>query len=88
MIEKKETPIMIVPAEIVEICDRAGTIDSIDMAILIERSFRELESTKACHDWKWNYYRLLSTLYDVGRIQGIREERARKNSKRSHDALA
>ncbi|WP_028518155.1 hypothetical protein [Ruminococcus flavefaciens] len=78
MIEKKNTPIMIVPEEIVSICDRAGTIDSINMARLIEQAFMELESTKTCHDQTWNYYRLISTIYDAGRIQGIREERAHR----------
>lgn len=86
MIGKKEVPIMISAEEIVSICDNAGTIDSIDMAIAIEREFRKLESSQTCNDQKWNYYRMLATIYDAGRIQGIREERKRNHCKHSHDA--
>lgn len=81
MIEKKHTKELITPEEIVSITGRAGTIDSVDRARDIEQAFFELNKGKACNDSKWAYYCLLSAIYDGGRIQGIREERARQREK-------
>ena len=78
MIEKKHTKELITPEEIVSITGRAGTIDSINRARDIEQAFLELNKGSDCSGNKWTYYCLLSAIYDGGRIQGIREERARK----------
>lgn len=78
MIEKTDTRLLISPDEVVKICDRAGTIDSIDIAKDIEDAFLELNSTKSESDKKWLYYKLLATIYDGGRMQGIREMRNRQ----------
>ena len=77
MIEKKNTKEMITAQEIVAICDKAGTIDSIDRARAIEQAFLELNKDDNT-DSKWKYYCMLAAIYDGGRIQGIREEKARQ----------
>ena len=39
-------------------------------------------------DWRWDFYCLLSTVYAVGRIQGIRDERKRNKERRNRYANA
>lgn len=82
MIGKKTTKLLISPEEIVEICDKAGTIDSIDIARAVEKAYLALNSVTSDKDC-WLYYCLIATIYDAGRIQGIREERAHRKGAKS-----
>jgi hypothetical protein len=78
--KKNDRPLYITAQEIAEITDRAGTIDSIMIADEIQAAVLKLQEGKIT-DRRWLYSLIISAIYDGGRIQGIREERAKAKEK-------
>lgn len=78
--KKNERPLYITAQEIAEITDRAGTVDSIMIADEIQAAVLKLQEGKVT-DRRWLYSLIIAAIYDGGRIQGIREERARAKEK-------
>ena len=76
MFGKNAIQLLISPKETAELSIKAGImISSINIARDIEKAYLELET---CNDCKWLHYGVLAAIFESGRIQGIREERARK----------
>ena len=69
--------IMIEVEEIVRLSELT-TVISIDLARAIEKAYKRFYDPKAEKDKLWYHYCLLAAIFDGGRIQGIREERARR----------
>lgn len=82
MIGKRYFDELITAKEVVELCSKNGTIDEMMQARAI---FEEYERTvpKEPKDPNWWFYCMLATIYEGGRIQGIREERQRIRDKRT-----
>lgn len=80
MIQKQKAEIMITAEEVVEIFRRAGTVESLQRARDIEQAYTKLNNIENEPDLTWYKYGLLAAVYDGGRIQGIREERAKQHN--------
>ena len=82
MTGKNIPPELISAKEAIEICLRAGTIDSIEKALPIFEGYKK-EFSKECNGSETAFITAcaLGTVYDAGRIQGIREERKAKRDK-------
>lgn len=78
--KKNDRPLYITAQEIAEITDRAGTIDSIMIADEIQAAVLKLQGGKTTSR-RWLYSLIIAAIYDGGRIQGIREERAKAKEK-------
>ena len=80
MIGKRDESQMITAKEAVTISLKAGTVTSMNRALDIIDTLRatapKFRAWTACGD-KWSFYVALAAIYDAGRIQGIREERAK-----------
>lgn len=79
MIQKENIPELISAEEAAAISYRAGTISSMDRAREIMDAYLKLEPLT--DDQKYYAYCVLATIYDAGRIQGIREERLKRKNK-------
>lgn len=79
MVQKTTPKELITPAEIAAICKKAGTTDSIDRAIAIEKAVKENVSQDVSD--LWLHLLVIGAIYDGGRIQGIREERTKRTNK-------
>ena len=79
MIQKNKPKEMITAAAIAEICSRAGSVKSIERALAIEKAMKKLHPTTNKFEKDCLKYLILGAIYDGGRIQGIREERARRH---------
>lgn len=71
---KRTPPTMINPVETVELCLQYGTIDSGSIAVEIANRYEE----RTPYTGRYRLFCLLGTVYEAGRLQGIREERARR----------
>lgn len=82
MIGKRYFDELITAKEVVQICKKYGTFDEMVRARAI---FKEYERTvpKVPKDPSWWFYCMLASVYNGGRIQGIREERQRIREKRT-----
>lgn len=84
MIGKRDESQMITAKEAVTISLKAGTVNSMERALDIIDTLRatapKFRAWIVCGD-KWSFYVALGTIYEAGRIQGIREERARAKEK-------
>ena len=73
--------VMITPAEAMQLFTHAGTEEAV-RAIDLYKTYRAERGVRYAVLWDsldpWDIMCLLSFVYDTGRIQGIREERARK----------
>ena len=81
MIEKKDHPLLISAEEVAEICGKAGTTESIDRALNIIAACKKCAVPSNAFGLTWERLCLIASIYDGGRIQGIREERARQQAK-------
>lgn len=81
MIGKRDFPELITPQEIAELCSSYGTTESIERSMNIVQAVRQRESKDSRNDPHWVYYVVLGTIYEAGRIQGIREERLKKKER-------
>lgn len=81
MIEKNSPKELISAEEVALVCKRAGTLDSIYRAIDIEKEVWKLNEHEK--DLLWLRRKILAAIYDGGRMQGIREERARQKAKKA-----
>lgn len=70
---------LISPQEAVALALKFATTQSAYIAEDIEREY--MKQTSAEQSPRWRYGWLLATLYNAGRIQGIREERQRRKPK-------
>ena len=76
MTGKRQFPELITAAEAVKLGREEGTRESIDRAVQI---VNEWQKAKQFPDSPgYDYWCMLATIYDAGRIQGIREERKRR----------
>ena len=75
MVGKKLPEKMIGTDEALMLLDYA-TVEEMHRAMELYRAYRESQGTDS--DYLWDLAKLLSFVYDTGRIQGIREERAKK----------
>ena len=66
--------------EAVELGDRFGLLSDMRMADAILREFTPLFYAVEPGWEKWVWYKLLGTIFYAGRIQGIREERAKRRA--------
>ncbi len=70
---------LISPQEAVDLALKFSTTQSAFIAEDIEREY--MKQTEGEKSPRWRYGWLLATLYNAGRIQGIREERQRRKPK-------
>lgn len=75
MVGKKLPPIRITPEEAIALFEYA-TVEEMYRAKALYDTYREAKGTDT--DSLWDIMSLLSFVYDTARIQGIREERARR----------
>lgn len=75
MLGKKLPPIRITPEEAIALFEYA-TVEEMYRAKALYDTYREAKGTDT--DSLWDIMSLLSFVYDTARIQGIREERARR----------
>ena len=69
---------LITPQEITAIMKRAGTVGDIERAEAIEREYIKVTGiTTFKNDPALHYRCMLATIYQAGRIQGIREQKAK-----------
>lgn len=82
MICKNKCPELITPQEAIDLSSKYGTVESIDRAHSIAEAVKEREDA-VCFgkDPRWIYLIALGTIYDAGRIQGIREERLKRKAR-------
>lgn len=75
------TPLMITLLEAVRLSEYT-TLESAERVSALWRSWQcHMKAAGACDpDPLWEFISALAFVYDVGRVQGIREERARKKS--------
>ncbi len=81
MLGKREAPDMITAKEAVAISTKSGTIDEIYIAIEIIEEYERLNF--APNDKWYNMACMYATLFEAGRIQGVREERYRRKIARA-----
>lgn len=78
MIKKRQTE-MITPLEAAELSSKYGTMDDINRADDIYKAYLKCKGNENIS--RWHFLRAIAAIYTAGRIQGIREERARRNTK-------
>lgn len=83
MVGKRDFPELITPQEAAELCSSYGTTESMERGRNIAEAVRQSESKKSYNDPHWVYYVSLGTIYEAGRIQGIREERLKRKAGKS-----
>ena len=81
MISKKGIPAYITPEEAAQISRKAQTIDDIDTALSIKQAYMQLAAAENSALTDFDELKALAAVYQGGRIQGIREERAAKNER-------
>lgn len=67
------------PAEAVDLLGYT-TIDVFEDVKCLYEYYRE-NNKEASRDYLWNFISLMTLMYNTGRVDGIREERARKTAK-------
>lgn len=80
MIQKNHPGRMITAEESVAISHRAATVDSCFIAREISHEYMMQNPPREGEYTLWLYC-MYGAIYDAGRIQGIREERARRRAK-------
>lgn len=79
MISKKESPQLITTEEAVTLCIKFATLDDIDTAEDIYLAY--MDKVKDTRDKRYAEMCVLAAIYSAGRIQGIREERAKRKQR-------
>ena len=79
MIGKKTPPVLVDIKEDTRVSRDYGTIDTVDLALAIYNEALKPRSGKP-DEWDYKFLRAcaLAAIFDVGRMQGMREERARR----------
>ena len=75
-------PLMIAPDEAIALFKHARITEMYRAKDLYDAY---IESRNQSSDTLWELMRLLSFIYDTGRVQGIREERAKKKGQKHND---
>lgn len=83
MVGKRDFPELITPQEAAELCSSYGTTECITRGRSIAEAVSQRESKNSYNDPHWVYYVSLGTIYEAGRIQGIREERLKRKAGKS-----
>lgn len=78
MISKKDTPVYITPEEAAQISKKAQTVTDIDRALSIKQAFLQIIAAENGALTDFDELRALAAVYEGGRMQGEREERARR----------
>lgn len=76
MISKKESPQLITTEEAVTLCIKFATLDDVYTAEDIYLAY--MDKVKDTRDESYAEMCALAAIYSAGRIQGIREERAKR----------
>lgn len=76
---KRAFPELITPAEAVALSVKYGTAEAGARAIDIANEYQR--QTEGERDRRFREYWTLAAIYDAGRMQGIREERARRKAR-------
>lgn len=76
MISKKESPQLITTEEAVTLCIKFATLDDVYTAEDIYLAY--MDKVKDTRDERYVEMCTLAAIYSAGRIQGIREERAKR----------
>ena len=83
MIGKQLPPEMITPAEAIALFDYSGG-EELQRALALYRTYTESKGIRKSGLWDmldlWDLASVISFAYDTGRVQGIREERAKRHS--------
>lgn len=79
MISKKESPQLITTEEAVTLCAKFATLDDIYTAEDIYLAY--IDKVKDTRDERYAEMCVLAAVYSAGRIQGIREERAKRRQR-------
>lgn len=82
MVGKQDTVILIDPEEVAELSRRAGTLESMYIAVDVIASYLKCSASSVGSALSWEQLCALAAVYDAGRIQGIREERAKRQERR------
>lgn len=80
MTGKRQQPIMITAEEAVKLGREQGSTNSIDRAVEIVQEWQK--APQFPDSPAYDYWCMLATIYDAGRIQGMRAERQRRNGKK------
>lgn len=75
MVQKNHAPELISAAEGVKLSLKYGTIPSVGRCIAIREEYEKQTAPNRRHD---ELLFLMAAIYDIARIQGIREERRRR----------
>ena len=78
--------LLIEPAEICDIMERAGTLDDTERGLdvaneYIRRNGNFLLLDKGNSECEWHWHWMLAVIYQAGRLQGIREQRAQRRER-------
>lgn len=86
MVGKRDFPELITPQEAAELCSHYGTTESMERGRNIAEAVKQRENKDGHNNpyWQsWVYNITLGTIYEAGRIQGIREERLKRKAGKS-----
>lgn len=79
MVGNGKAQLLISPQEAITIARKYGTVDTIDIALELYKEWNSQTSTDIWTGHRdFSFMCMLSTIFDAGRIQGIREERQHK----------
>lgn len=81
MVGKELPPKLITEQEAVEL-NRFSTTEEIYRAQALYQAFR-IACPIQSNDRQWEFMKMIAFIYGAGRLQGIREERAKRKAKRS-----
>lgn len=72
---------LVTAEEIVELFRHQGTFDEIGNAKAIIEEWQRTSTSDSAKDGAWDFSLMIGCIYAAGRIQGIREERAKQAHK-------
>lgn len=78
MIGKKRMRLLIEPQEVIATARKYGTVDTVDIAVQLRDEWNRQTNTAIWNrEMDFNKLCMLAAIFDAGRMQGIREERAK-----------
>ena len=72
--------LLISPAEAVELADQFSSLSDAEIALSILEEYKPRFQTAGAGNYWWTWEQFYAVLFFAGRIQGVREERARRKA--------